>query len=275
MTSHLENILNLIGVTNIGSILLKIFIRYTDLHSIFNTIDGKYNIDTKYYNNFTKVSYIEENKSIILLSNNNDNILLFVLKDNHSVNLILLSSNIKLFEFALSVIQNIKEQFSLEYIYVTDTLKYSVYKTPTKLDSLIKNTKDIPLYDLYILLFGKTIYDDYGFVFYDSDYNENNIYSEIHHNKNKELVKNIKVKNTNILEYIIKAIYRLNFDKKYNKNKMIELINKYRDLPICEFIGYFIMDYDIDLKIFNEIYEDLMKDLGMNSMYYMEYYKKI
>ncbi len=279
MITYLEKILELIGIQNIDNVKLKLFIGYTNLYGEYNTQpENNYIVSIETYeNDIEMISYNDSNNIVMSISKNNTYILLFILKRKYHVYLIPISHNyiVDLFDIALGIIDNMKNEYSLTHVFLKDSLNYCIYQTPSKLESLVKNTKDLPLYILYIFRFGKSLLDIHNFILYDSSDNTNDYCAIIHHIANKDIVRNIKIKKTNIYKYLIEASFRLNINKKYTKKVLYDIIEPYFNKPIFEFIDYFIKEHDSELKIFNEIYEDLMKDLGIINMYMKEYCKML
>lgn len=272
MITYLENILISLDIKNYQDISIQLFIKYENLYQIFTgKAEETFNIKNEIIDEISSKTYDDNNSTVILFSLNNYNLIFFILKDNHVGYLISLSSNIILFNLVMKIIDN----YPVEYIFFNDTLTHIVYNSPTKLDSLVKNTKDIPIYDLSLLTTGNPFFEDYDLIPYKSKDHSRNDYAIIHNNCNINLVNCITVKDTNIYEYLVKASFRLDLNKIYSKKILKDIVAKYNDSSVVEFMNYFFMNHDTDLKLFNEIYDDVMKDLGIVSLSFTEYYKKI
>ena len=165
-----------------------------------------------------------------------------------------------LFEVAMQFISVIQSEYNLKYIRSKDTAKlYLNY-----------NNAFINMSDYFMLTTGNTFFGKHNFVSYDVMTDTYNGYSMVNYLVNKKLMFLIKIKNTDIKQYLV------NITKKYNIHINVKhIIKQYVKLPLFECLHKFIKNYDDKYIIFNEIYFDIMKNIGITSMVGTVYYKKL
>ena len=128
---------------------------------------------------------------------------------------------------------------------------------------------------MYTLIHGHTWYGKYGFRPYDpakiiSSKKMLNEYS-----KNKDIVRKTKVKNTNLIKYICE-IYEQKISDNGEMKKFKRLCkDNLGDMTIQEFFGDFLKEFDKKCAIFNKIYLDFAKDIGIKNYYGSSFYLKL
>jgi hypothetical protein len=130
-----------------------------------------------------------------------------------------------LFELTIKLIKKYKDKFNIQKILLSD--HSSLYCNQIR--------KIISLADLHTLKHGITFYGKFGFTPYDSDnsYNvDSNKKLNKKFNKNKEIIKNLKVKDSKLLYYLEKFQNK----GKYDINKIINYVKDNQDELLSEVI---------------------------------------
>ena len=150
-----------------------------------------------------------------------------------------------LVELTIKLIKKNKDKFNIQKILLSD--HSSLYCNQIR--------KNISLADLYTLKHGITFYGKFGFTPYDSDnsYNvDSNKKLNKKFNKNKEIIKNLKVKDSKLLYYLEKfqnkGKYDINKIMNYIKDNQDELLSKVITVlsskenfnMMCEVLNYII-----------------------------------
>lgn len=121
---------------------------------------------------------------------------------------------------------------------------------------------------------GNTWYGKYGFIPYDSTNNKIDIENFVNYKVNQKLVNIIKLRYTNIKEYIKDAIQQLKLTEKIPPDKLYKMFEIYDDKPIKDFFSSFLYDlnYGYTCAVFEKIYLKIMKDLDMENLHGKTYY---
>jgi len=153
----------------------------------------------------------------------------------------------ELLKIALFLLENIKKEYNLRYIQLTDnSMKYC-------------QNKRIILSKMMTLLTGTTWYGKYGFIPKNKDqieYFKNNIIL-----MNKSYMKNYPQIKT----------YILNKNKQYklelNETKFLDGYDNFSDMKVMDFLKKFISHFDKSCMLFYYIYEDIFRDIGLYSFH--------
>ena len=168
-----------------------------------------------------------------------------------------------LLEASLQFFKDIQSTYNLKYIQLRDTSKFSC---PT-------DGKKTSIANLYMLTRGETWYGKYGFIPFDPETKQIDIDTLVDYKTNQRLVKLVKVKYTNLRQYIEIASNITKLEK-YKKN-IPALFNVSDNMSIQDFFKIFIKDYDKQCSIFNEIHKKLMDEIGIVDLSNKVYYKPL
>jgi hypothetical protein len=166
-----------------------------------------------------------------------------------------------LFKVALLLIEKIKGHYGLKHIQLKDNSNKYCEKSRT----------NIELSSLYMLTKGDTWYGSYGFLPFDVDkkmLHKSNFDDYI---QNKSIVKNTLLKDTEIIKYLIQASKELNL--KISRSVFDKLYDKYKDESVQYFFLKFMGNFDKYCELFALVYKKLMKQLGLNNLHGVTYYK--
>lgn len=169
-----------------------------------------------------------------------------------------------LLKTTLKFIDDIKLKYNLKYIQLRDTSTFVCRKNAIK----------TPISNLYMLTRGDTWYGKYGFIPFDPNNKQIDIDNLVNYKTNQKLVKLVKVKYTNLKSFMTKASYKKHL-KQYNEKIINEIFEAYNDRSIKDFFKDFISNYDSTCDMFNEIYKDLMDEVGIVDLYGKTFYKPI
>jgi len=119
------------------------------------------------------------------------------------------------------------------------------------------------------------LYGSKGFIPLDTinEITDQNKYEQ--YKENSKIVKTTLVKNTNIKKYFIEAVIKLKMEKKYTKQDIANIFEKYKNDSIMNFFRVMTKNRQSGCAIFSLIYEKIMKDTGMNRLFGTSYYKAI
>jgi hypothetical protein len=162
----------------------------------------------------------------------------------------------------LEFIDLIKNKYKLKYIQLRDTSHFKC----------AKSGNSIPMSTLYMLTRGSTWYYKYGFVPYNIKKNSIDIEKLVALKTNQNLVNLIPIKCTNIYNIILTEFHKLNYNSE-NKKILLEIVNKYKNISIKEFMHFFMTNYDEMCIIFEKIYPHIMKDINLTDLQNTIYYK--
>jgi hypothetical protein len=250
---------------------------YPCYFSIYNTNNTKYGgglpkkITVELKNN--KYNFVHEK------DDNFDIYMIYDVNDNHRCNMILIDSNEN-----TAIIQNISGDFtgcpngsklldvSIKFLKENKKI-FNINQIRLKDNALKKcNGLNIKFGDMYLLLYGKTWYMSRGFIPYGEGFKNN-----IHKERLRSAVKNFK-----IMEIArVKNVFKLKkYIKKYGSNedikKFSKIVDDYPDMLIKKFIGLMLKKYNDDTcKLFYNIYQEIMFDLGLISLHETSFFKKI
>ena len=160
--------------------------------------------------------------------------------------------------------QSIKDKYKLTHIQLRDTSNFTC-----RLDK-----EKTPICNLYMLTRGDTWYGKYGFVPYNPTKNEIDIDTLVDYKTNQKLVKLVKVKHTNLKEYMEKASYSKDV-KGYTKQLINTIINEYNNSSLQTFFKDFISKYDTRCDMFNKIYKEIMVEVGIVDLYGKIYFLQL
>jgi len=176
----------------------------------------------------------------------------------------------------LDFINSIKQKYDLKYIQLRDTSTFTC--------KINKKDSKTNMCDLYMLTRGQTWlaacslslseYGKYGFIPFNPDRNNKSIDIDglVKYKLNQQLVDTIKIKYTNLKKYLLTASKKLNITDSFSEKSIDKIIEIYNDKSIKEFFSYFMKKYDSTCHIFNEIYLDFMKDVGMQNLHSQVYF---
>jgi len=170
-----------------------------------------------------------------------------------------------LLRMTLNFIDDIKSKYKLKYIQLKDNSTFTCEE----------DGKSTPICNLYMLTRGDTWYGKYGFIPFDPIKKQIDIDTLVDYKTNQKLVKIIKIKCTDIKEYLIKATYKLNLNRQYPEHIIDQIIKVYGAKSIQDFFRDFMEKYDTRCHIFNEIYKNFMMDMHLVDLYNKTYYKPI
>jgi hypothetical protein len=164
-----------------------------------------------------------------------------------------------LVQLTIKLLKKYKDKFNIQKILLTD--HSSLYCNNIK--------KSISLADLYTLKHGITFYGKFGFVPYDNDpillsNIESNKKLNKKFNKNKEIIKNLKVKDSKLLYYLDKFQ-----NKKYDISKIINYVKEKQDNLLSEVITVLVSkkNFNIICEVLNYIMPKLFNSNGLTSFH--------
>jgi hypothetical protein len=165
-----------------------------------------------------------------------------------------------LLDTTLKFINKIKGKYNLTHIQLRDNSFFTCH---------LDNNKT-PISNLYMLTRGDTWYGKYGFIPFNPDKNSIDIDVLVDYKTNQKLVKLIKVKHIKLKQYMKNASYKI---KGYSEKLIDTIITKYKDESLQKFFKDFIEKYDTRCDMFNEIYKEVMEEVGIvdlnNKIYYL------
>lgn len=283
------NLLNQLQVPNhesvYGQLINEDFEFYKSYATINKQIGGSKKIKYKYNNyNFTIFQSEEPDRISFSIHNKNNEespevcVLLFIPKKDKYVYLETISyyqncSTVEmpkskggslLLKTVLSFIDEIKPKYDLQYIQLRDTSTFTCHK----------DNKKTPICNLYMLTIGETWYGKYGFIPFDPIIKQPNIDILVDYKTNQKLVKLVKVKYTQLKKYLKMASTKPHL-KKYNEKIINDIFEVYNDRTVQDFFKDFINKYDERCDMFNEIYKQIMNEIGIVDLYNKVYYKPL
>jgi hypothetical protein len=163
-----------------------------------------------------------------------------------------------LVELTIKLIKKYKDKFNIQKILLSD--HSSLYCNRIR--------KIISLADLYTLKHGITFYGKFGFTPYDSDnsYNvDSNKKLNKKFNKNKEIIKNLKVKDSKLLYYLEKFQNK----GKYDINKIINYVKDNQDELLSKVITVLSSkeNFNMMCEVLNYIIPKLFNANGLTSFH--------
>jgi hypothetical protein len=163
-----------------------------------------------------------------------------------------------LVELTIKLIKKYKDKFNIQKIILSD--HSSLYCNQIR--------KIISLADLYTLKHGITFYGKFGFTPYDSDnsYNvDSNKKLNKKFNKNKEIIKNLKVKDSKLLYYLEKFQNK----GKYDINKIINYVKDNQDELLSKVITVLSSkeNFNMMCEVLNYIIPKLFNANGLTSFH--------
>ena len=162
-----------------------------------------------------------------------------------------------LVQLTIKLLKKYKDKFNIKKILLTD--HSSLYCNQIR--------KSISLADLYTLKYGITFYGKFGFVPYDNDplsNIESNKKLNKKFNKNKEIIKNLKVKDSKLLYYLDKFQ-----NKKYDISKIINYVKEKQDNLLSEVISVLVSkeNFNIICEVLNNIMPKLFNSNSLTSFH--------
>ena len=152
-----------------------------------------------------------------------------------------------LVELTIKLLKKYKDKFNITKILLSD--HSSLYCNQIR--------KSISLADLYTLKYGITFYGKFGFVPFDTESNKK---LNKKFNKNKEIIKNLKVKDSKLLYYLEKFQDK----KKYNINKIINYVKENENNLLSEII-IVLTNFSMICEILNYIMPKIFNSNGLTS----------
>ena len=168
-----------------------------------------------------------------------------------------------LLKATLAFIEKMKNHYGIKYIKLRDNSR----------KSCIGVGDGIPFGAYLMFVSGHTWYGKYGFVPFSQEQKKTQKEKLKLYLKNQKIVKNTKVKDTNIAKYIKKAIKKLK--RKVSDDEVDKLVDKNKDKSTMEFMQMLSKNYDEFCGIFYYMHDDLVKELKMSNMYGEAYWKEI
>ena len=155
-----------------------------------------------------------------------------------------------LVELTIKLLKKYKNKFNITKILLSD--HSSLYCNQIR--------KSISLADLYTLKYGITFYSKFGFVPFDTESNKK---LNKKFNKNKEIIKNLKVKDSKLLYYLEKFQDK----KKYNINKIINYVKENDNNLLSEIIIVLSSkeNFSMICEILNYIMPKIFNSNGLTS----------
>lgn len=173
-----------------------------------------------------------------------------------------------LLKLALEFSNNyLKKKYKATYIQLKDNsfIACKITKTNIQFDNF------------YMFTHADTWYGKYGFIPYDPTHNKIDVDNLVNYKVNQKLVNIIKLKHTNIKQYIKDAIQKLNIEEKIPSIKLNKMFEKYEDKSIKDFFISFLYEsnYEYTCAVFEKIYLKLMRDLDIENLHGCTYYLEI
>lgn len=171
-----------------------------------------------------------------------------------------------LLKVGLKFIDTIKDHYDLQFIQLKDNSR--------KLCGKINEYIDID--SLSMLTNGDTWYGKYGFVPYDKDKKQTDIFNYKKYKYNQNIVNTKILKDTNIIETIEYIMTKLEMNKKII-NEIQKSAEKYMNMPIKHFLNWFLKKKreKVSCYIFFLAYKQIMYDLQMHNLHNIVYWKKL
>lgn len=173
-----------------------------------------------------------------------------------------------LVKIALKLIDNVKLHYDLKEIHVTDDA--TQFCKPIG--------RPIEMSSLYMLSMGDTWYGALGFL----PYNENTRGIHLLNNNaciiNKNVVKEIKIKNTNIKSIFVQVIDEVGYDNLTNVGNIKNIVRyfeKHENDSVVNFFNRLMKNFDDYCDIFSLVYDKVMVDLRMHNLQGIKYFKKL
>jgi len=164
----------------------------------------------------------------------------------------IVKSGSSLLAIAIYFVHKIKKHYKITKVEVTDNA--------TKICN--ENHKPIRIWIMSTLKYGDTWYGKFGFIPKYGD--EKNDYIE-----NKKLMKNLLVKDTNIMNIIEEYSKKLGYDDMYKNIKKMN--DDFKNEKVTTFISSFLNKFDETCELFSEICNKIVKDIGLNNMFRISY----
>ena len=157
--------------------------------------------------------------------------------------------------------------------------RYNVSRLQLKDNSYFrctKNKESIRLSILNTLIFGETWYGKYGFRPYNSIDNKPNKQLLKAYDNNKSIVKNTKVKDTNLFNYLYETLKELKPGNiKENKKIIDKYYEKHKDLTISQFFRRFLIKFQDACELFSMFYINYYDDQKLHSFFGESFYLDI
>lgn len=168
-----------------------------------------------------------------------------------------------LLKVTLAFIEKMKNHYNIKYIKLRDNSRKPCGSIGD----------GIP-FDTYLMFVsGNTWYGKYGFVPFSQEQKKTDKKKLKLYLENQKIVKNTKVKDTNIAKHMKNAIKKLK--RKVSDNDVDKIVDKNKDKSIMEFMQVLSKNYDEFCGIFFHMHEDLMKELTMFNLHGSVYWKEI
>lgn len=168
-----------------------------------------------------------------------------------------------LLKVALLLIDKIKIHYKLKYVCLKDTSTKICPKSKTKIN----------LWLLGMLTSGNTWYGRHNFLPFDQNKEDVDIEVLKKYAINQEIVSNTKVKDTKL-----KQIFKRGFEKmgrSTKKKSLDKFFKEFEDEYIVDFFTSFMDSFDSTCDVFSEIQKDVMKELKLDDLFGVIYYKKL
>ena len=154
--------------------------------------------------------------------------------------------------------KKLKPLYNLKYIQLKDNSFYFCQKNKTRID----------FDSLYMLTKGDTWCGKHNFVPFNPNAKKIDLEMNINYKVNQRLVDIIKVKCVSLDKY-------LKATKLLSDNQINNIIKKYKNTSIKDFMNIFMEDYDKSCEIFSMIYKDLMKEMKLTNLHGITYFLPI
>lgn len=166
----------------------------------------------------------------------------------------------KLLQIAIKFLKENKKEFNIKTITLTDMATKACFG------------KSIIFADMFTLLYGQTWYMKHGFLPHDTF---NNILNEKQlekAKKNKEIMEKAKISDIPQLTNYIKKYGSDDFDA----GKLVEKIKKIPNCRVTSFLKWLLKSYNThSCTLFYNIYQKIMRDLDVKTLYGTSFFMKI
>lgn len=157
--------------------------------------------------------------------------------------------------------------------------RYRITRIQLKDNSMFtcrSNSRKLFFSSMHTLLFGDTWYGKYGFRPYDPDLMEEDKELLKYYMENKEIVQTVKVKDTNLFNYLFEVLKDVPDKSESEIQKFINRYHeKYKDHTISQFFRMFLLDFDSTCSIFSRFYRGFYKNKRLYNFYGHSFYLDI
>jgi len=167
-----------------------------------------------------------------------------------------------LLRLCIQFLKELKDKYDLTYIQLKDNSFIFCNQNNTRID----------FDSFYMLTHGDTWYGKYGFIPYDPEKEIVDIEKYSDYKLNQKLVNIIKVGCINMKPLIKRAVDKLKLHDPFNDKFIDKMMEKYKDRSVMIFMDDLAKTHDLTCGIINNIYIDVMKEIGMTNLHGSTYY---